>query len=63
MEGFFAMGGYGAFVWPAYVLTALVMGGFWLDSLWRLRRRQRALTRLQADLSRDRGAADGGSQP
>jgi heme exporter protein CcmD len=26
MSAFFDMGGYGAFVWPAYGITALVLG-------------------------------------
>ncbi len=26
MSAFFAMGGYAAFVWPCYLLTALAMG-------------------------------------
>jgi heme exporter protein D len=27
MSEFFAMGGYAAYVWPAYAATALVLGG------------------------------------
>ncbi|HTQ13863.1 MAG TPA: heme exporter protein CcmD [Rhizomicrobium sp.] len=27
MNSFFAMGGYAAFVWPAYAVTALGLGG------------------------------------
>ncbi|HEY0107403.1 MAG TPA: heme exporter protein CcmD [Rhizomicrobium sp.] len=27
MSGFFAMGGYAAFVWPAYGVSALLLGG------------------------------------
>ena len=42
-----AMGGYGGFVWPAYGLTAIVLGGLALFS-WRRHRRSFAmLDRLQ----------------
>ncbi len=45
--GWFAMGGYAAFVWPAYGVTAIVLGGLALVS-WRRHRRSFAmLTRLQ----------------
>ena len=40
---FFAMGGYGAFVWPAYGASALVLGWLWISSLRRLRLLERAL--------------------
>lgn len=45
---FLLMGGYGAFVWPAFALTALVM--IWLAvATWiRLRAVERALDALQA---------------
>ena len=43
----FAMGGYGAFVWPAYGLAAIVLGGLAVFS-WRRHRRSFAMrTRLQ----------------
>ena len=47
---FLAMGGYGAFVWPALALAALILLGLWLQSLAALRaaERQEALvTRLR----------------
>jgi heme exporter protein D len=50
LESFFAMGGYGAFVWPAFAATAAVLLALWLESLLRLRQRQRTLDRLEADL-------------
>ncbi len=37
------MGGYGAFVWPAFGVTALVMGWLLAASLRRLRGLERAL--------------------
>ena len=45
--GWFAMGGYGVFVWPAYGLAAIVLGGLAVFS-WRRHQRSFAmLTRLQ----------------
>jgi heme exporter protein D len=49
-DSFLAMGGYGAFVWPAFAATAAVLLALWLESLLRLRQRQRTLDRLEADL-------------
>jgi heme exporter protein D len=53
MSEFFAMGGYGAFVWPCFGLAALVLG--W--NVMAARRlhaiaRRRALQRLDAGKSR-----------
>ena len=60
-DSFLAMGGYGAFVWPAFAATAAVLLALWLESLLRLRQRQRTLDRLEADLParRDRRPAVG----
>jgi heme exporter protein D len=44
---YFAMGGYGVYVWPAYALTATVLGGFALFSWHRRRDSVRSLDRLQ----------------
>ena len=41
MSGFLAMGGYGAYVWPAYAIAVAVLGGLALQS-WRARARARA---------------------
>jgi heme exporter protein D len=43
IDHFLAMGGYAAFVWPAYAVAALVMLGLLVVSLRRLRRTQAAL--------------------
>jgi heme exporter protein D len=48
ISSFFAMGGYAAFVWPAYALAALVLVGLLLASL-------RQLRRTEADLAAQRG--------
>ena len=44
---FLAMGGYGAYVWPAYGLTLAVLGGLLWWSLGAYRRSQRRLEQLQ----------------
>ncbi len=43
LRDFFAMGGYGAFVWPAFGASALVLGWLWVSSLRRLRGLERRL--------------------
>jgi heme exporter protein D len=42
-----SMGGYAAFVWPAYAVAALVLGGVAAQSWWRHRASAAALDRLQ----------------
>ena len=42
------MGGYAAFVWPAYGVAVLILGGVAAQSWWRYRVSRRALDRLQA---------------
>jgi heme exporter protein D len=44
-----AMGGYAAFVWPAYAVALIVLGGIAVQSWRRYRASQRELGRLQAD--------------
>ena len=48
MESFFHMGGYAAFIWPAFGLTFVVMAGMVVTTLLPLRSRQRELARLEA---------------
>ena len=43
------MGGYAFYVWPSFLIAALVMGGMVVSSLRSLRRAQRAVVRLQQD--------------
>ena len=67
LQEFFAMGGYGAFVWPAFGTSALVLGWLWVSSLRRLRGLERALA--AQGLSgpgggrKPRGGAGGGTAP
>jgi heme exporter protein D len=47
---FFAMGGYGAYVWSAFGLTLVVLVGLFLQSLWLGRRREAELAVLRQRL-------------
>ena len=50
------MGGYAAFIWPSYIITALVLGVLWLVSGQSLRRSEQAVDTLQQTRRQD---ADG----
>jgi heme exporter protein D len=43
LDHFLAMGGYARFVWPAYGLAVIVLGGFVIETVLTYRKRQRAL--------------------
>jgi heme exporter protein D len=47
IKSWLAMGGYAGFVWPAYGVAAIVLGGLALYSWRRHRRSADTLTRLQ----------------
>jgi heme exporter protein D len=47
LQNWAAMGGYAAFVWPAYGVALLVLGGIALQSWRRYRASIRELDRLQ----------------
>ncbi|MSR15886.1 MAG: heme exporter protein CcmD [Gammaproteobacteria bacterium] len=49
MNDFFAMGGYAAFVWPAYGLTAVVLA---LNAILPCRRERALLRQLAAEAKR-----------
>ena len=42
------MGGQGIYIWPAYGIAAVVMIGFLVTTLHRLRAREAALAEMQA---------------
>lgn len=46
MSEFFAMGGYAAYVWPSFALTAIVM---FANLFFARRRRRKVIARLQQD--------------
>ena len=47
MSDFFAMGGYAAYVWPAFGFAALVLVGLVAQSWWAARRREAELEQLR----------------
>lgn len=53
---YLAMGGYAAFVWPAYAVAAVILAGLCWQSRQAYRRRQQELERLQQGRVR-RGSA------
>jgi len=55
--GFFAMGGYAAFVWSAYGVTALVLGGLALASVAAERRARARLAAIEQRAPRRPGRA------
>jgi heme exporter protein CcmD len=48
---FLAMGGHGAFIWPAYLIAAAVLIGLLVQTLVTLRRRERTLEALRATIA------------
>jgi heme exporter protein D len=49
LDAFFAMGGYAAFIWPAYAVTAAIMLGLVIVSLRQWRANRAALEALEAE--------------
>jgi heme exporter protein D len=49
LSGWADMGGYAAFVWPAYAVAVAVLGGIAIQSWRRYRASVRVLDRLQRD--------------
>jgi len=58
--GFFHMGGYGAFVWPAYALVAALLVWLLVHRIGRLKRREGELGRLE---QKPRPARDASAPP
>ena len=48
MSSFFAMGGYASYVWPAYALALIVLGGIAWASIRSLRAREAEARALEA---------------
>jgi heme exporter protein D len=48
MMEFLAMGGYAAYIWPAYGAAVIVLGGFTINAVTRYRAAARELDALQA---------------
>jgi heme exporter protein D len=51
---FLRMGGYAAYVWPAYAVTLIVMGGLLIQSLRSYRKGRRALDEAESRRPRRR---------
>ncbi len=47
LSEFFHMGGYAAFVWPCFIVAAVVMGGLLVSSLRYERQMERTLSTLE----------------
>jgi heme exporter protein D len=54
MAEFFAMGGYAAFIWPAYIVGALLMVGLLILSLRSMRQREALVETLRSSRRADR---------
>lgn len=57
MSQFFEMGGYAAFVWPAYAITAAVLVGLLIVTIRRLAQNRRRVAELEAENPRASGRA------
>jgi len=53
MQDFLNMGGYGAFVWPSYAITAVVMLVLLVVSVRSLKSTEATYKRLQAELGQE----------
>ena len=52
MSEFFAMGGYAAFIWPAYGLAVVLLAGLWLVSVRALKSREAELEQIEPERNR-----------
>ncbi len=52
MAEFFSMDGYGGYIWPAYVLSVVILAGFVLVSLRSYRHAQKRVADLEANTSK-----------
>jgi heme exporter protein D len=57
MGGYFEMGGYAAFVWPAYAIAAVAMAGLVAATLRDLARQRALLASLEGEGARKRAPA------
>ncbi|HWL69058.1 MAG TPA: heme exporter protein CcmD [Geminicoccus sp.] len=56
MAEFLAMGGYAAYVWPAFGFTILVLAGLWILSLRQMRAKEAELEALRSQMRARRPA-------
>lgn len=57
---FIAMGGYGAFIWPAYGIAAIILAVLLIASLRQLRAAEKQVAALEAASPRRRPVSTGG---
>ena len=50
-QAFWAMGGYGAYVWPSFALSAAVLIALWASSRRGLRQAKRALAAAEGEIA------------
>lgn len=60
LTAFLSMGGYAAYVWPAFGIASAILVILLVSSLRTLRRREKLLSRLQAVV--DQGGTNSGVQ-
>lgn len=58
VETFLAMGGYGAYIWPAYGVASVVLAAIWIDGVWRRRVIERQLRALEGQSRSVRGRGE-----
>ena len=63
MSEFFAMGGYAAFIWPAYAVTTILLCGLLGLSLKSMREREALVELLRSRRSRRRADAPATAEP
>ena len=63
MSEFFAMGGYAAFIWPAYAVATLLLFGLLALSLKSMREREALVESLRSSRSRRRADEAATSEP
>ncbi len=56
ISAFLSMGGYWPYVWPAFAVAALVLGGLWFVSRRAMRAREADLAQLPERARRREGA-------
>ena len=49
MSDLFNMGGYGIFIWPAYLIAAIILIGILIQSIVAMRQRENILKRLREE--------------
>ena len=59
---FLAMGGHGAFIWPAYIVAAVVLTGLLIVSIKNARNQERILKQLRAARRGARTGAQSGAR-